>query len=46
MSDIREARVDRLKCRMILDKRVPEHGGGVGEKLVDSIESLFLTQTR
>ena len=43
-SDIRETRVDKLKCHMTLDKHVLEHGGGVGEKLVDSIESLFLTR--
>ena len=28
---------------MTLDKRTLEHGGGGGEKLLDSIESLFLT---
>ena len=30
-SDIRQTRVDRLKCRMTLDKRMLEHRGGVGE---------------
>ena len=29
---------------MTLDRRVLGHGGGAGEKLVDSIESPFLTR--